>query len=85
MTPYAVSWLPNAEDPLAEIWLRSANRTAVTAAQSRIDAELAHNPGSKGAELAEGLRRLIVHPLKAFFEIHDAERKVEITAVDEVP
>jgi hypothetical protein len=82
MTPYDLIWLPDAEDQLAEIWLRARDRADVTAAQAEIDARLAHDPATKGSEVAEGLRQITVPPLKAFFEVHEVQHQVHITAVD---
>ena len=81
MTRYTVTWTRAAEDQLAEIWLRASDRKVVNAAQNRIDNELAKDAGRKGTEVAEGLRELTVPPLKAFFEVHEMDRRAEVTAL----
>jgi len=85
MTPFTIVWLPDAEDQLAALWLQARDRGDISAAQSRIDAELAFDPAKKGAPVAEGLRQVTVAPLKAFYEVHESESKVEVTAVTRVP
>lgn len=85
MTRYTVVWLPPAEDQLADIWVGAADRAAVTAASSEIDARLAIDPLTKGLAVSEGLRQITVPPLKAFFEVHPLDRLVEVTGVRQVP
>ncbi|MFL5246040.1 MAG: type II toxin-antitoxin system RelE/ParE family toxin [Gemmataceae bacterium] len=81
MMAYTVTWTPDAEDQLADIWLQANNRASVTVAQARIDSELRLAPFDKGIELSEGLRRITVSPLKVFYEILDTDRLVRVTAV----
>ena len=85
MTRYTVTWTRDAEDQLAEIWMRASDRGAVNAAQNAIDDELAVDAGQKGTEVAEGLRELTIPPLKAFFEVHEMDRRVQVTALKAVP
>ena len=72
---------PGAEDELARVWLRSADRAAVTAAQARADSLLARDPLSHGRHLSEGLYALDVPPLVLTYTVDSATRTVEVTWV----
>jgi hypothetical protein len=45
---YTVIWKPAAEQKLADIWLQSTDRQAVTDAADRIDRLLKYSPGTVG-------------------------------------
>ena len=47
MSRHTVVWLQDAQDELAQIWLDSDDREAVTQATSRIDSVLAVDPHSQ--------------------------------------
>jgi plasmid stabilization system protein ParE len=85
MTPYSVDWLPDAQQELADIWLLAADRLAVTRAQAEIDRLLASNPLGSGAHLSEGLYKVFVAPLLAFYEVQHGERLVEVSNVKSLP
>ncbi len=78
---FTVVWAKDAEGELAEIWMQASDRLAVNAAATALDAELAVDPGTKGFPLSEGLRRLTVPPLHAFFEVHEDDRLVRVTGI----
>ena len=67
MTRYTVVWPQSSLDELADIWLNSSDRDAVTTAAHQIDRELAEDPATKGLHLSEGLRALYVQPLRVLF------------------
>lgn len=46
--PFTVVWLPAAQDALAELWVRSVDRQAITDAADRIDRALRLTPDSVG-------------------------------------
>ncbi|MCI0458142.1 MAG: hypothetical protein L0Z62_14355 [Gemmataceae bacterium] len=85
MTRYTVTWTRVAEDQLAEIWMQASDRGAVNAAQNAIDDELAVDAEQKGTEVVEGLRELTIPPLKAFFEVEEMDRRVQVSALKRVP
>ena len=84
MTRYTVVWVSSAEDELTEIWLRTKNRNQVTKAVYQIDKALAQDPTNVGEELHEGLRTIVVPPLKAIFSINHDDRLVEVAVVREL-
>ena len=81
MSRHTVVWLQDAQAELAQIWLDSVEREAVTQATSRIDSVLAVDPQSKGQPLAEGLRKLRIAPLEVAFVARDEDRTVEVASV----
>jgi hypothetical protein len=82
---YHVDWEIPARNTLATIWISSANRRAVTAPQARIDRLLAADPQRNSKPLSEGLYVIDVHPLRAVFELDDANKSVKVVSVGEVP
>jgi hypothetical protein len=82
---YTVDWSPDAQSTLATIWIQSSNRQAVTAAQARIDRLLAANPLGNSTPVSEGLYAIEIHPLRALFEVSDAEHLVNVVSVGELP
>lgn len=78
---YTVVWATDAESELADIWMQASDRPAVTAAAATIDTELAVDPNTKGTPISEGLRRLTVPPLHAYFEVHEDDRLVVVTGI----
>jgi hypothetical protein len=63
MTRYTVVWHEDAQNLLAEVWLNSSNRIAVTAATHAIDIQHASDSESKGIPVEGDLRELVVPPL----------------------
>lgn len=82
---YSVSWDDDALDTLATIWMHSADRRAVTAAQAAIDRLLVANPLGNGSPVSEGLWALEVHPLRVQFEIDVANRSVKVVSGGSYP
>jgi plasmid stabilization system protein ParE len=78
---FTVTWTQNALDQLAELWIGTTDREALTRAGNRIDEELAVDPHDKGAGLHEGLRSLERPPLRVIYEVVQGDRVVEISAV----
>jgi plasmid stabilization system protein ParE len=81
MTRYTVVWVDSAQDELAEIWIRTQDRNAVTAATSAIDQHLAVDAGAKGTELSEGLHAFHAAPLRVLFAVREDDRIVEVLRV----
>ena len=81
---YDVRWNASTRNTLATIWIGSANRRAVTAAQARIDRLLAADPLRNGIPLSEGLFFIEVHPLRVVFEVDDTNKTVRVVSVGEL-
>ena len=81
MNPYTVDWTDDAVDELTNIWMQAADPDAVTAAQSTIDTLLSRAPLHHGTEESEGLRRLVVPPLRVLYSLDQARRYVEVSSV----
>jgi len=81
MTRYTVIWPQQVQDQVAEIWLESTRREAVTSAMADIDRLLSTDPLEMSVELREGLRLMIVPPLRILFAVREDDRIVEVARV----
>ena len=78
---YTVVWLPVALDELAEIWLLSPDRNAVTGAVAAIDTALGTAPQTAGTVLFDTVSEATRPPLGVEYEVSDPDRLVTISAV----
>lgn len=81
MKSYTVTWLPSAEDQLAEVWLASADREAVRSAADSLETALSRLPNNLGEERSPGKRIALVGPLLVLFEVNDDDRRVTVLRV----
>jgi hypothetical protein len=81
MSRYTVIWWPPTLADLATLWMSYPNRQAIRIAADSIDQILAENPSTKGDEVREGLRRLVVPPLKVQFVVEDVDMQVRVLTV----
>jgi len=78
---YTVVWLQSAEDRLAEIWLSTTDREAITRAARQIDVRLRFRPSSQGESRPGNRRVLLAPPLGVKFEVHDEDAVVKVLSV----
>jgi len=79
---FAVDWTPAARSQLAALWLRfTAQRRAITEAQARIDLLLAREPLQRSTPISEGLYAIDEFPLRAKFEVFEAEHAAIVVSV----
>jgi len=64
MTSCRVIWDPAAEADLATAWIEADDQRAVTEAAGQVEAMLARDPSVRGTELHEGLRVIVIGPLR---------------------
>lgn len=81
MKQYTVSWRPEIQADLADIWMAAPDRRSISAAADRIDELLSRDAASQGTEVHEGLRALIVEPLLVYFTASEPDRLVTVWAV----
>jgi hypothetical protein len=81
MNRFTVVWVKDVLDELAEIWMGSNEREAITLATQEIDNSLSIDPGLKGGELKEGIRFFLAPPLRVLYTISESDRIVEIVLV----
>jgi hypothetical protein len=81
MMRYTVTWHPEAENDLTELWLLATDREDITAAVQAIDVTLATDASARGETVAEGLRSLIAPPLRVLFVIREADRVAQVELV----
>ena len=77
---FTVIWSVAAQDQLADVWLASPNRGAVTLAQHQIDQLLRVDPDLRGMPFF-GDRILVVLPLRVVFHINSDDMIVEVQEV----
>jgi hypothetical protein len=81
MTRYTVTWWPEAEAELANLWLSSADRKAISDASNQIDRLLAIDPDTVGEAAGDRLRILEIPPLRILFGYHELDRRVSVLSV----
>jgi plasmid stabilization system protein ParE len=84
MIHYTVTYVEDARDQLALIWLAAQDRSAVANADNEIDRVLCEDAQRMGTEVHEGLRQLVVPPLKVQFTVEEDDRRVTIWSVRHV-
>jgi plasmid stabilization system protein ParE len=78
---YTVLWKQQAEDKLAEVWMASADRNAVSEAAAEVGRLLRSGPESQG-ESRYGSRRIVfIGPLAVGFRIDEEDRTVWILSI----
>ena len=78
---YSVTWLPAAEQELADLWLNASDRGAVTRAAHLIDQRLQTDPENEGESRPNGRRILFVPPLAVIFRVQPAGQEVLVLTV----
>ena len=89
-TRYTVITTQPADDQLARLWAQAdpADRRSLTQASDRIDLELLVDPDIKGTPLpaiSPTLRFLEVSPLRAYYEVSEPDRLVQIIDYEYIP
>jgi hypothetical protein len=85
MIRFTVTWREDAIQELAQLWIDGNIRGAISAAALQIDSELSRDPLIKGQEVSEGLRRIDMKALRAYYIVSQEDRKVEIVGVRHAP
>lgn len=78
---YTVVSTPLADLQLADIWLRAADRQAVTDASDRINASLRNDPALLGRLRTDGLRVIVHSPLSVTFDVNEADCTATIVSI----
>jgi hypothetical protein len=78
---YTVVWKPEADDELADLWLKSLNQRAFTGAANAIDPALRNDPAIKGEWIDEHTKELYIYPIRVLFEVDDQDRQVRVLKV----
>jgi hypothetical protein len=74
---YTVVWEPTALDELADIWLRAADRGAVSRAQHQIDQALKRASTFRGVTPGQDYW-FAWHPLAVLYRVYPADCKVQV-------
>ncbi len=78
---YSVSWVPSAENRLAELWVGSRIAAQITTAADRLDTVLSENPLTAGESRSANLRIAFEAPLAIIFHVDKPAKKVPILDV----
>lgn len=78
---YSVTWLTDAENGLAAIWMAAADRAAVTRAANEIDRRLALNGPDEGESRPNNMRITFTRPLAVLFRVDVLARTVAVGRV----
>jgi hypothetical protein len=78
---YTVTWVPAAEQELANIWLNATDRNAVTRAAHAIERRLRRDPLYTGESRTQGTRVAFLPPLACLFRVVEDDLLVEVIHV----
>jgi hypothetical protein len=81
MIRYTVLWSAQAEDDLAALWLRAAQRHEIAQATDHLDSDLQTDAHRKGVIHPHNLRAISRASVTLFFRVDEADRKVFVEAV----
>ncbi|MEX2092515.1 MAG: hypothetical protein WD971_07545 [Pirellulales bacterium] len=82
MIRFTVVWHEDAQNQLADIWIRAVDRNAVSQAADAVDAYLATDASVKGIVVEGNLCELAVPPLRVLFGVSEPDRLVKIVDVE---
>lgn len=74
-------YLPAAEEQLADLWLKTADKEAVTQSANVIERLLANNPLGSGESSVASLRIVFEAPLAVVYDLLEADSLVKVWAV----
>lgn len=81
---WTVVYQPSANDDLAEIWMNSVDRQAVSDAIDAVEAELARMPLEIGESRAGNMRLIIQPPLLMFYDVVPDDLRVTVWHIRKV-
>jgi hypothetical protein len=78
---YTVTWLPDALNELAQIWVEASNREEASRAADHFDIALSLAPWAHGESREGGSRVVFSGPLGFEYEVSEADRLVTVVSV----
>jgi len=78
---YTVIWRREAEAQLITLWLRAANKEAITRYAEQIDRILARDPNEQGESRNENTRLAFFRPLCVRYQVDEAAKRVTVLAI----
>jgi len=78
---WTVLWNIDAGNDLTEMWINSPDKSALTSAANRIDAQLAHDPLNTGESRTDDDRVHYEPPLGVLFTVDALDRKVYVVRI----
>jgi hypothetical protein len=84
MTRYTVTYVRDALQDLARLWLSASDRQAVTEAGHAVDRLLRDDASHTGAPIGAERRQVIIPPIIVEFTVEEDDRRVTIWSVRHV-
>lgn len=78
---FTVLWKAEAEDELAEIWLKAPDQAVVSRAADQIDADLHTDPWKDSRPRRGSIRMKCVPPLAVHYQVREADGQVLVVQV----
>jgi len=78
---FTVLWKPAAQQDLADLWMDSKTRGAITAAANQLDRNLSEDADQLGESRDQFIRIAFESPLGIEFEVDTEDRKVLVLGV----
>jgi hypothetical protein len=78
---YTVTWAPEAESKLADLWSQAKNRESIRRACDELDALLSQRPRLLGESRGGSRRIAFAIPVAIEYEIFEADRLVVVLAI----
>ena len=79
MSPFTVTWAPDALRNLAEIYQQNpAIRGEIAARTNELESELANTPLAIGVPEAPDIRRVVRPPIAVLYKVREADRVVKV-------
>jgi hypothetical protein len=78
---YRVVWRRRAESQLIALWLRAANKYAITGYAEQIDRILERNPIDQGESRVGNVRLWFHRPISVLFQIDESSKLVTVMAI----
>jgi plasmid stabilization system protein ParE len=78
---YTVTWKPDAESALADLWLHASDREGINRAAYAIDRILSERPTHAGTVSFDTVRQFLHWPLGVEFEVIEDDKRVIVLSV----
>jgi hypothetical protein len=78
---FSVTWLPDAENELAALWLDAQNRDAVTKASHALERRLQTRAPECGESRSNGRRVDFEWPLGIYFRVDEVRKAVTVSHI----
>jgi hypothetical protein len=78
---YTVTWKPDAESELMNLWLGASNRESIRQAADDIERLLANDAEDQGKSRIGDFRILLIEPIGVLYHVSHLDRRVAVVRV----